>query len=101
MRESKALAIASELLHRGARIVGYDPRAGENFVRAFPGTELASSPQEALEGADGCIIHSPWPEISRLTRADFERMESPIVVDGRRTWPPTRVPKGIRYRRIG
>ena len=90
-----------QLRRRGARVVGYDPRAGENFGQALPGTELARSARAALQGADGCVIHSPWPEITRLKRGDFARMASPVVVDARRTWTRDRVPKGIRYRRIG
>jgi len=101
VRESKALAIASELLLQGARVVGYDPRAADNFARAFHGVEIADSAKAALEGADGCIIQAAWPEFSRLRSEHFARMATPVVVDGRRTWTKARVPKGIRYRRIG
>ena len=101
VRESKALAIASELLLRGAHVVGYDPRAGANFARAFRGVEIAKTARDAIRGADVCIVQAAWPEFSRLRSADFATMASPIVVDARRTWPKNRVPKGIRYRRIG
>lgn len=101
VRESKALAIASELVLRGAHVVGYDPRAGANFARAFHGVEIAKTARDALRGADACIVQAPWPEFSRLRSPDFATMTSPIVVDARRTWSIKRVPKGIRYRRIG
>ncbi len=101
VRESRALALASELILRGAKVVGYDPRAGESFARAFRGVEITKTPEDALRNADGCIIQAAWPEIMRLGPKQFSLMATPVVVDGRRTWPRARVPKGIRYRRIG
>lgn len=101
VRESKALAIASELVLRGAHVVGYDPKAGANFARAFHGVEIAKTARDAIRGADACIVQAAWPEFSRLRSADFATMASEIVVDARRTWPKSRIPQGIRYRRIG
>ena len=101
VRESKALAVASELLLRGAHVVGYDPKAAANFTKAFRGVEIAATVEDALRGSDACIIQAAWPEFSRLGPKQFALMQTPIVIDGRRTWTPRRVPKGIRYRRIG
>jgi len=101
VRESRALAIAADLLKRGAKVVGYDPKAADSFSHSLRDVEIAPTPEAALRGADGCIIQATWPEITRLGTKQFSDMSNRVVVDGRRTWPPNKVPKGIRYRRIG
>ncbi len=101
VRQSKALAIAQELLSRGASVVGYDPVAGDNFARALPGAKVVRSVEGSLRGAEACVIQADWPEFRRLGSAQFAAMAKAVVIDARRTWPPDKVPKGIRYRRIG
>lgn len=101
IRESKALALAAALLHHGAAVVGYDPRAGPGFARAAPGVTVVESVEAALRAADACVVQAAWPEFSRLRSKDFSGMTTRVVIDARRTWPSGRLPKGIRYRRIG
>jgi len=101
VRQSKALVIASDLMSRGAKVVGYDPVAGDNFAQALDGVSVVGSATEALRHADGCLIQADWPEFRRLGAKEFGSMARPVVVDARRTWPPSRIPTGVVYRRIG
>ncbi len=101
VRESRAIPIAESLLQKGAKVVGYDPVANENFANIVPDVTLAENLEEALRGADDCILQADWPEFSRLSAQDFlQAMHTPVVVDGRRILDPKRM-KGVRFRRIG
>ncbi len=101
VRETQALPLAMELARRGAAVIGYDPVAGPNFARLATPVRVVGSVTEALSQADGCIVQAPWPEFRRLGPREFGLMANPVVIDGRRTWEPSKVPKGIRYRRVG
>ena len=101
IRESRAIPIAGTLLSRGATVVGYDSFAMDNFLQRVPGVEIAETIQDALEGADGCIVQAELRELRGLKGEDFYRaMRSPIVVDGRRIIDPFLM-DDVRYRRIG
>ncbi len=101
VRESRAIPIAKTLQEMGSVVVGYDPAANANFARVLPSVTLTDSVEEALTGADGCILQADWPEFARLTAQDFLRtMKTPVVVDGRRILDPAMM-KGVRFRRIG
>jgi len=56
-----------------------------------------------LRDADLAVVQTSWPEIQAITAADFKRlMKTPIVIDGRRTYPPsTMIAQGIQYYGIG
>lgn len=101
VRESRAMPLARELLARGASVIGYDPLAMKNFAKIMPEVALAKSVEEALQGADGCILQADWPAFSKLTAKDFlKAMAQPVVVDGRRILNPRKM-TGVRLRRIG
>ena len=101
VRESRAVPIARELMKRGATVVGYDPAAMNGFAKVVPEVHLAKSVEEALKGADGCILQADWPIFSRLTAKDFlATMAQPVVVDGRRILDRKKM-NGIRFHRIG
>ncbi len=101
VRESRAVPIARDLVARGAMVVGYDPAAMDGFSKLVPDVRRAKSVEEALKGADGCILQADWPAFSRLTAKDFVKlMASPVVVDGRRILDPKKM-KGVRFHRIG
>jgi len=101
VRESRAVPIAKALKERGAVVIGYDPVATTNFHKAVPDVVIATSIEEALKDADGCIVQADWPAFAKLSAADFLKpMAAPVVVDGRRILKPNRM-KGVRLRRIG
>lgn len=84
VRESRAIPVAKALLKKGAKVVGYDPMAGEAFRNAVPKVEIAKDLHSALAHADLCIVHNDWPEWRDLTAADFASMKRKVVIDGRR-----------------
>lgn len=81
VRKSRALDVIEQLRDRGAEIVAYDPVAIENVRPDYPEIEYAESADGALEGADGAVVATDWPEFDDLS---FEGMARSVVVDGRR-----------------
>ncbi|RQG93060.1 UDP-glucose/GDP-mannose dehydrogenase family protein [Natrarchaeobius halalkaliphilus] len=83
VRKSRALDVIDALLERGARPVAYDPVAMENVRSAHPDlpVEYADSAADALEGAEGAVVATDWPEFDDLSVAGMARR---VLVDGRR-----------------
>ena len=81
VRKSRALDVIEQLEARGAAAVAYDPVAVENVRSTYPDVEYADSAADALEGADGAVVATDWPEFDDLS---FEGMTRAVVVDGRR-----------------
>ncbi len=82
IRESRAIPLVRELIERGASVTAYDPQATENFRRIFPGILYTTSAEEALIGADICMIQADWSEFGEI---DYDKYGLELVVDGRRT----------------
>ena len=95
VRETRALPIVRELIARGAKVIGYDPQAMENFKKLVPDIEYASSAEEAVEKADIVIIQADWDEFKKLDFDAFDNLK--LVVDGRRTVRP----KKVKYVAVG
>jgi len=89
VRKSRALDVIDQLLERGATVVAYDPVATDNLVRTYPEyadcetLTFVDSLEGALEGADGAVIATDWPEFDGVTDA-VDSMAQRVVVDGRR-----------------
>ncbi len=83
IRKSRALEVIDQLLERGAHPVAYDPVAIPNVREQYPDLEVtyADSPADALEGADGAVVTTDWPEFDELS---FDGMAQRVLVDGRR-----------------
>ncbi|WP_255192165.1 UDP-glucose 6-dehydrogenase AglM [Natronobeatus ordinarius] len=81
VRKSRALDVIDHLEARGATVVAYDPVAVENVRPDYPDLEYAESAADALEGADGAVVATDWPEFDELA---FDGMARSVVVDGRR-----------------
>jgi UDPglucose 6-dehydrogenase len=85
IREAPALEVIDHLLMRGATVAAYDPEAMGN-VKSIYGEQiiLASSPYDALIGADALIVCTEWNE---FRTPDFERigslMRERVLFDGR------------------
>lgn len=102
VRETRAVPLISELLAGGADVVAFDPIAISSFIELMPTIRYASSVDEALTGADACVIQADWAEFKKLGRKQFSKMRTPIVVDGRRCLDREKVEKaGARYLGIG
>jgi len=83
-------------------VIGYDHLARASFIRILPEISYASSVQEALLEADGCIIQTEEEEFSKLGKSDFDLMKKKLVVDGRRIVSPAKLKKyGVTLRAIG
>jgi len=91
VRKSRALDVIDHLLERGADVVAYDPVAVENLTTTYPeyadreGLTYADSLAEALQGAEGAVVATDWPEFDGLVESGaIAGMERRVLVDGRR-----------------
>ena len=85
IREATALVLAARLQSEGAHVRVYDPVAMERAAELLGGARLCDSAPDALDGADGAVLVTEWPEFAQLdwTGEVRERMANPLVVDGR------------------
>jgi len=83
VRNSRAIPVVEGLRERGATVAAYDPVATETMRERFPEIEYADSAGAALDGASAALVVTDWDEFAALD-AEFDRMERPVVVDGRR-----------------
>ena len=58
----------------GAKISAYDPMAIENMKRVFPTIEYSEKAEDALKGADACLVMTEWDEFRHL-ESEFENMK--------------------------
>ncbi|MDP2821821.1 MAG: UDP-glucose/GDP-mannose dehydrogenase family protein [Sulfuritalea sp.] len=106
MREAPSLVLIAELLARGASIHAYDPVAAHEARRMLgenPRIRYASSPMEALDGADVLAIVTEWKE---FRSPDFDvikaKLKTPVIFDGRNLYDPATPRKaGLEYFAIG
>ena len=82
VRNARAIPVIEGLLERDAEVAAYDPVAAENMREHFPEIEYVTSPETALDGAVAALIVTEWEEVAALD-GEFDRMRTPIVVDGR------------------
>jgi UDPglucose 6-dehydrogenase len=101
MREAPSLVLAGRLLSEGAEVTAWDPIADGSAH--LHGVTIASSALDALEGADGVVVVTEWPEIRDLDWAEgAKRMRGNVVVDGRNLLDPTALRAlGFVYEGIG
>ena len=114
MREASSRVLLGELIRLGATVAVYDPVAMEEAQRVlsldFAATpellqhiRFASSPMDALTGADALAIVTEW---KAFRSPDFEQVKAalkmPIIFDGRNLYEPqTMADSGIEYHGIG
>jgi UDPglucose 6-dehydrogenase len=103
VRESPAVALASQLISWGATVRAYDPQAGANALRSEPRMAVFGSAAEALVGADMAVIATEWPEFRELDwEALRDRLTQPLIVDGRRMLDSAAMEAlGYRYEAVG
>ncbi len=84
IREATSLVLAGRLAGEGATVRVYDPVAAQKADSMLAGAHVSASPLEALDGADGVVLVTEWPEFREI---DWEeaagRMRVPLVIDGR------------------
>ncbi|QDU27727.1 UDP-glucose 6-dehydrogenase [Anatilimnocola aggregata] len=104
IREAPALVLIDQLLAAGCKVQVHDPEALKN-VQALYGDKLlyATSPLDALEGADALCINTEWGD---FRNPDFDEMKRrlrlPIIFDGRNLYEPETMREyGFVYHSIG
>lgn len=106
MREAPSRVLIEGLWRRGASVTAYDPVAGEETRRIYgddPRLSLASSPVDALKGADALVVVTEWqvfrsPDFSAVKAA----LTHPVVFDGRNLYDPAMMrEQGMEYYGIG
>jgi UDPglucose 6-dehydrogenase len=90
-REAVSRTVVTGLLDLGAGNVRvHDPSsyAREEFKKDFPTGDRLSyceRVEDALRGADACLVLTEWPEYKRLKPSDFAVMAPrPLIIDSRR-----------------
>jgi UDPglucose 6-dehydrogenase len=104
IREAPSLTLITELLAAGARLQVHDPEAAERVREQF-GAQLvyATTPLEAIEGADALAINTEWGEFRSVDLHEMRRrMKTPIIFDGRNLYEPALArDAGFVYHSIG
>ncbi|HEX8647567.1 MAG TPA: UDP-glucose/GDP-mannose dehydrogenase family protein [Thermoleophilaceae bacterium] len=85
IREATSLVLAARLQSEGAHVRVYDPIASERAAEMLHGARICETALDALDGADGAVLVTEWPEFRELDWAGGVkgRMAKPLVVDGR------------------
>jgi len=104
IREAPALVLLNELLAEGASCRVHDPAAMEAVRRIYAHRlTYCDKPYSALEGADGLVIVTEWPEFRNPDFTLMGRlMRQKVIFDGRNLYEPKVVLEhGFQYYAIG
>lgn len=84
VRFAPALSIIRELLLEGCQIQAYDPQAADRARQELPELLCCDDPYMAVDGADGLLVLTEWPEFQQVDLGRVARtMERPLIIDGR------------------
>lgn len=100
MRESPAIPVVEELLHRGAIVKAFDPVALETAKRVLPEKkiEFSNSLEAAVQDVDAVVLVTKWKQFKRLPELLAAQKRPPLFVDGRRMLDKRRF---ARYAGVG
>ena len=106
MREAPSRVLIDGLHARGATVAAYDPVAMDEARHLYGARDFlrfATSPEDALTGADALVIVTEWKE---FRSPDFESIKAtlhhPVIYDGRNLYEPAQVrDAGLEYFGIG
>lgn len=90
LREAPSLVNVPLLLEDGAYLRIWDPVGKENFKKRIANKNIQyfDTIEEAISGADLCLIFTEWDDIVRFDVKKYEElMKTPIVLDGRNCYP--------------
>ncbi|HEY5433679.1 MAG TPA: UDP-glucose/GDP-mannose dehydrogenase family protein [Candidatus Limnocylindrales bacterium] len=83
-RYSPALALARELLARGATIRAHDPKVSAAATDGLDGLVRTAKMEDVFADADLVVLATEWPDYRAADwRALAERVRTPVVFDGR------------------
>ncbi len=106
MREAPSRVLIDGLRERGATVAAYDPVAmdeARHIYGAQDALRFATSPEDALVGADALVIVTEWKE---FRSPDFDEIKAtlrhPVIYDGRNLYEPALVRgAGLEYFGVG
>jgi UDPglucose 6-dehydrogenase/GDP-mannose 6-dehydrogenase len=98
LRESPAFPILRRLRAAGASLAAFDPVARPESHPDLCGVRLAPTLESALTDADVVVLVTRWAEFAEVPALLRRLGRSPLVVDGRRVFPPDAF---ARYEGIG
>lgn len=104
IRDAPSIENTIALLHEGAKVKVYDPRAQNNFEKIFgKKIEYCNTINEAIENTDIVLITSELPEIKNYNLINYcNLMKEANVYDGRNCYSLSDVSNyGIFYSGIG
>ena len=103
IRESAAIDNINILLNEKANIKVYDPVSLEIIKEKYKNSiEYCNNIDEAITGADLCLIFTEWKEIKEYKINNFVKyMKKAIVLDGRNCYNFNKIPKKMIYETIG
>lgn len=103
MRDAPSVDIIKGLTAEGAIIRAFDPQAEENSRRILPDILYATSPQDAVKGADALLVLTEWNEFKQIDLMKIKKlMKEPVLFDGRNVYDPAKVREmGFRYKAVG
>ncbi len=105
IREAPALDVIRWLLEVGAQVRAFDPVALPSLKRAHPDwlVYYASSPYDAVQGAEGLLILTEWGEFRQPDwDALLKGLRVPAIFDGRNLYDLNLMKKlGVDYLSIG
>ncbi len=104
MREAPSIVLIHALLNAGVKVIAYDPVAMHEAKRILGDTiTYAGGMYEALDGADGLLMVTEWPE---FRFPDFGKIKQllkyPVIFDGRNIYDVNEMKdQGFSYYCIG
>jgi UDPglucose 6-dehydrogenase len=104
IRESPAIYCVRRFVEAGLRVRAYDPQAGPAAIVALDkAIDLHPDAYEMLDGCDGLVVLTDWPE---FRTPDFgairSRLRQPVLFDGRNLYDPEGVSRaGLKYFGVG
>ena len=82
VREAASRVIIPKLVESGATVCAYDPIAMDNFKNHHPDIQYRDSWQDAVNGADACIILTEWNEFRGIDLNKLKSlMNKPAILD--------------------
>lgn len=103
LRDAPSIDIIRELRSKGAKVLAYDPVAGNKAKKLLDGIAFCDTAYDAVKKADAALVTAEWGEFKELDLDKIKAsMKSPIIFDGRNIYNPKRMKElGFRYYGVG
>ena len=96
LREAPSFVLIKSLIEAGAKVKAYDPVASDNCRKEWPlewfesgGLTLMKGAYDTIENSDALVLVTEWKEFRSIDYSALkEKMNSPLVIDGRNQYDP-------------